>query len=269
VLGDQIPGTLSEWRSRVERYPADLSHPRILEELRCLAIKSVESADLLTARAALTRAQTIAQQQLGERDRRSIQLMLDEAMILLAEERSAEAIGTAGKAINAAQRLFPQEPLVIAETQRRAGLIYRCASHKPEAVDLLTRALSIWRSHFPLLSSEVWNGALELAAAATDPGAAEKILTEYSVDYGRILPRRSWRRAVLDWRLGSALLDQHRLNEAEGVLLASYQTLTDALEPEFPLCCSCAATIARLYRESGKTDAAETWREKSRLHRKN
>ncbi len=230
------------------------NHLAVAYSLNNLAMFKQEVGEVEAAEPLMREALAIASHELG-REHRVIAGGLYNLATLLVEREDLEAAEPLlREALELHRKLFgPQHQAVANDLTALAGIL-RQRSEYQEARELLTEALAMHRrvlrpGHPDLVTSLLGMGRLQIAAG--EANQAEPLLQEALQIQMQAAPEH-WRTAEIQSVLGECLAAQRRFDEAEPLLLASYQGIREKKGDRSSTTREALARVVRAYEDWDK-----------------
>ena len=133
-----------------------------------------------------------------------------------------------------------------------------CAEHRAETLKIYRESFGPYYDNYP--TALIINGLI-LAKTGQAP-AGEKILREAVKIRTDLLPKGHYWVALANGALGECLTIERRYNEAEPLLLESYESLKSSQDANNPRTQLALQRLITLYENWRKLDSARAYREK-------
>lgn len=215
--------------------------------------------------ALLKTAVEIRRQVLGDADRTTLESMNNLASVLFSEGKLAEAEPLCRDIVQAARAVFGEEHLSTLTAMNNLGMTLQALDKLPEAADVLRRTLDGRRRILGGDHPKTATSCEHLAKVLLEEGAdedAEAFIRECLQIRKTALPDSHWLIPNTESLLGRCLAAQERFEEAEPLLLASYESLRTQLGATSQPAVDALRRIIDLYEAWNKPDEAAQYRAK-------
>ena len=248
-----------------ERQGRTAGHPAIADSLCRLADVLARQGKSAEAEQLYREALAIREEKLGPDNPSTINTRMNVALMLQAQGDGKGAVEWGRAAVDTyRQHLGPEHPW-LPQILSKLASIYRDTGTVDRAEELLRQAYELRRktlgdAHPDLPAALLALG--ELLQDKPDLPAAETVLKQGRDVLQKALPADSWRVALVESTLGQCLATRggKRAEEAEKLLLDSYQTLSTALEPRDRRLQQAIGRIVDFYQSVGNSDESAKFR---------